>query len=85
MLRILLAVTVAIASAIGGYILGTIGAYRAAVVDYVENDAETIEKVAHSMYEDLVEPSKEGESIRRANESNDTSDSSESVEGWGFQ
>jgi len=85
MLRILLAVTVAAAFAIGGYILGTIGAYRAAVVDYVENDAQTLEKFAHSMYEDLVDPPVEEETIREANESTDTSGSSESVEGRGFQ
>ena len=59
MLRAFLAVAAIIAFAIGGYILGTIGAYRAAVVDYVENDAQTLEKVAHSMYDENVDLSNE--------------------------
>lgn len=33
-----------------GYVVGTIFGYRTAVVDYVENDAETIEEVADTMY-----------------------------------
>lgn len=33
-----------------GYTLGTIFGYRAAVVDYVENDAEQIESIASEMY-----------------------------------
>lgn len=34
-----------------GYVAGTVFGYRAAVVDYVENDAATIERMANSMYE----------------------------------
>lgn len=34
-----------------GYIAGLIFGYRAAVVDYVENDARTIRKMADTMYD----------------------------------
>ena len=33
-----------------GYIVGVIFGFRAAVVDYVENDAESIESVAADLY-----------------------------------
>jgi len=34
-----------------GYLGGMIFGYRAAVVDYVENDAETIQSMARTMYD----------------------------------
>lgn len=40
-----------IATFIIGYITGIIFGYRSAVVDYVENDAQTIRAMAESMYE----------------------------------
>lgn len=36
---------------VSGYVFGTVYGYRAAVRDYVENGATTIEKVADTMYE----------------------------------
>jgi len=47
MIRKLLAAGVLL---IAGYIAGAFFGYRAAVADYVENDAENIESVADDMY-----------------------------------
>jgi len=47
MLRTIIKVLV---GAIVGYAFGLLFGYRAAVVDYVENDAQTIESMADSMY-----------------------------------
>lgn len=37
---------------VAGYALGSKFGYRAAVVDYVENDAKTIEQVADEIYDE---------------------------------
>ena len=42
-----------VASLVVGYIVGVIFGYRAAVADYVENDARTIRSLADSMYEEI--------------------------------
>lgn len=64
MLRKLLA-----AGAIGlvAYVLGTLFGYRAAVVDYVENDAATIRSMADTMY-DTVEKGDLPEEVQEAME-----------------
>jgi len=36
-----------------GYLIGAIFGFRAAVTDYVENDAEAIENLAEDLYPDL--------------------------------
>jgi len=36
-----------------GYVLGILFGYRSAVVDYVENDAATIQEMADSMYDNV--------------------------------
>lgn len=35
---------------VGGYVVGALSGYRAAVRDYVENDGEQLDKMANSMY-----------------------------------
>lgn len=45
-----------VASFIAGYIVGVIFGYRAAVADYVENDARTIRSMADTMYEEIQSP-----------------------------
>lgn len=47
MLRKLLATGILL---VAGYIVGVFFGYRAAVIDYVENDAETIESMADDIY-----------------------------------
>lgn len=47
MLRKLLATGIVFAA---GYIIGVVFGFRAAVVDYVENDAEVIEERAEDLY-----------------------------------
>ena len=42
-----------VASLAIGYIVGVVFGYRAAVADYVENDARTIRSLADSMYEEI--------------------------------
>lgn len=37
-------------AAVGGYALGALSGYRAAVRDYVENNGQTLERMADSMY-----------------------------------
>ena len=71
------------ATLIIGYIAGVLFGYRSAVVDYVENDAETIRTMADSMYEnkeleslpeDVQDVIAEADSTRRADgdEGNDS-------------
>jgi hypothetical protein len=36
-----------------GYAIGTVFGFRAAVTDYVENDAETIKNLAEDLYPDV--------------------------------
>lgn len=71
------------ATLIVGYIAGVLFGYRSAVVDYVENDAETIRTMADSMYDtkekeslpDVVkEAMEEAEGTRAASGSEDTDD-----------
>lgn len=50
-----------------GYIAGVLFGYRSAVVDYVENDAETIRTMADSMY-DTKEKESLPEAVREATE-----------------
>lgn len=45
----------AVGTFVVGYIFGSIYGYRAAVVDYVENDAQTIRQMAETMYETASE------------------------------
>lgn len=63
------------ATLIVGYIAGVLFGYRSAVVDYVENDAQTIRTMADSMYdtkekeslpEVVQEAMEEAEGTRRA-------------------
>lgn len=79
MLRYLI---VATATFITGYILGTLFGYRAAVTDYVENDAQTIRSMADSMY-DTVEGDELPEAVQNALEKAESE--GESNEGRGFQ
>ena len=56
-----------------GYIVGVIFGFRAAVVDYVEDDAEKIEQVADDIYPSPEEggqnlPAAVSEAIEEANE-----------------
>lgn len=46
-----------------GYIVGVIFGFRSAVVDYVENDAESIESVAEDLYPSPEEGQADGENI----------------------
>jgi len=68
------------ATFIVGYIAGVLFGYRSAVVDYVENDAETIRTMADSMYdsaekeslpEAVKEAMKDAEGTRRASGGDD--------------
>lgn len=60
MLRKLVATGIVFAA---GYVVGVIFGFRAAVVDYVENDAESIEKVAEDLYPSPEEGQADGESV----------------------
>ncbi|EGQ44310.1 MAG: hypothetical protein J07AB43_00760 [Candidatus Nanosalina sp. J07AB43] len=71
-----------------GYVIGTVYGYRAAVVDYVENDANTIERIADTMYdtesfEDLPEALKE--QLRDAGMAPDSDDGGSDDREKGFQ
>ena len=71
---------------VSGYVAGVFFGYRAAVVDYVENDAQTIESMADNIY-----PSpKEGGSVTLSSEqveqlSDEADESSEGSESRAFQ
>lgn len=69
---------------ITGYLVGLLFGYRAAVVDYVENDAKTIRSMADTMYETA---SKEDlpEEVQEAIEEADSAETSNSDDRKGFQ
>lgn len=70
---------------IAGYIVGVIFGYRSAVVDYVENDAQTIRSIADSMY-DTVEKESLPESVQNALEGAENhADGESDNDGRGFQ
>jgi len=71
------------ATLIVGYIAGVLFGYRSAVVDYVENDAQTIRTMADSMYdtkekeslpEVVQEAMEEAEGTRRADSGSEDTD-----------
>lgn len=65
-----------------GYIAGVVFGYRSAVVDYVENDAQTIETMADSMYETVDEESLSkavGEAVAEAQAGDESGESSASA------
>lgn len=77
------------ATLIVGYIAGVLFGYRSAVVDYVENDAQTIQTMADSMYDSVEQESlpeavqeamADADTTRRSNEGNTADDGSK-----GFQ
>lgn len=61
MLRGLLAIGIGI---VVGFIAGSLSGFRAAVTDYVENDAIKIEQVADTMYGHTVDTDELPESIQ---------------------
>jgi uncharacterized protein YpuA (DUF1002 family) len=74
-----------------GYLAGVLFGYRAAVVDYVENDAKTIQSMAETMYDtrklhELVgEDEQDGaEALQNLLEASNVEDDEESEE-RGFQ
>lgn len=71
------------ATFIVGYIVGVLFGYRSAVVDYVENDAQTITAMADSMY-DEVEESEIPDSLKSAIAKADSEESEANGE-RGFQ
>jgi hypothetical protein len=50
-MRYFLLLLTSVAGFVGGYVAGSIFGYRAAVADYVENDARTIKQMAETMYD----------------------------------
>jgi len=88
MLRKLLATGIVFAA---GYIVGTIFGFRAAVVDYVENDAESIEKLAEDIYPSVEEGSSQNlpeavrDAMEEANERPRKSDGDNTADGTAFQ
>lgn len=81
MLKKLLATGIVFAA---GYLVGVIFGFRAAVVDYVEDDAELIEEQAADIY-----PSRDEESlpeeVREALDRDKHNSSSNEQDGKGFQ
>lgn len=75
----------ALGALVVGYAGGILFGYRAAVVDYVENEARTIESMADTMYEGFsVEAMPEG--LEQMMEQNTDSDGVEASDGSkGFQ
>lgn len=81
MLRKFLAAGVALAI---GYALGVFFGYRAAVVDYVENDAENIETMADSIYSADGEPTIPQEVVEKLEEKAEAEGETNGSEGKGF-
>lgn len=85
MMRFFSLLLASIVGFIGGYVSGSIFGYRAAVADYVENDARTIKQMAETMYESANEenvPPGIKEAMEAAAEQ---SDDESSETGPGFQ
>lgn len=77
-------ILLAAATLVIGYVVGTISGYRAAVADYVENDAQTIEKVASSMYEQ-EEQEQVPETVSDSAEEVESAEASSGTGSRGFQ
>lgn len=69
---------------ITGYFVGLLFGYRAAVVDYVENDAKTIRSMADTMYE-KTEAEDLPEEVQEAIEEANSAETSSSDDRKGFQ
>lgn len=69
-----------------GYVLGALFGYRSAVVDYVENDAQTIRTMADSMY-DTVEKESLPQAVQEAMEEAENTSNADGGDGGpkGFQ
>jgi hypothetical protein len=67
-----------------GYVAGALSGYRAAVTDYVENDARTIREVADTMY-DTASGDDIPDEVKKAVEQSSEEDNSRDENGAAFQ
>lgn len=82
MLRGLLAIGIGI---VLGFIFGSLSGFRAAVTDYVENDARKIEQLADSMYGEAVDAEELPEPIREMMEGEATGSEADTDGNRSFQ
>lgn len=74
-------VLVGVGSAVG-FLVGSVRGYRAAVTDYVENDARTIKSIADTMY-DTAEPEDMPQGIQNLMQNGDGLAGGETTDGSG--